>query len=42
MGLNNLDTVSISTGIFEYYLASQRTLLKNGFTKRAVFKKVNL
>lgn len=37
-GFKNLDIVRIFTGIFDYNIASQKVLIKNGFVKEGVFK----
>jgi RimJ/RimL family protein N-acetyltransferase len=38
-GFAELDINRIFTGIYDYNIASQKVLLKNGFTKEAVFEK---
>ncbi len=38
-GFKDLDIVRIYTGVYDYNLASQKVLEKNGFQKEAVFKK---
>jgi [ribosomal protein S5]-alanine N-acetyltransferase len=38
-GFNELDIVRIYTGIFEFNIASQKVLAKNGFLNEGVFRK---